>query len=79
MVGIRAAALLALALLASGPCSAQSYPSKPIRLIVPFAAGGPIDLMARLIGQWSSSAGQVVVVVRSEVGLIGAFEHRVHL
>ncbi|MET0630006.1 MAG: tripartite tricarboxylate transporter substrate binding protein [Xanthobacteraceae bacterium] len=62
MIGIRAAALLALGLLVSGPCSAQPYPSKPIRLIVPFAAGGPIDVMARLIGQWlSSSVGQVVV------------------
>jgi tripartite-type tricarboxylate transporter receptor subunit TctC len=62
MVAIRAAALLALGLIASSPCLAQSYPAKPIRLIVPFAAGGPIDVMARLIGQWlSSSVGQVVV------------------
>ncbi len=62
MVGIRAAALLALGLIACSASSAQCYPTKPIKLIVPFAAGGPIDVMARLIGQWlSSSLGQVVV------------------
>jgi tripartite-type tricarboxylate transporter receptor subunit TctC len=40
----------------------QNYPNRPIKLIVPFPPGGPIDTMARLVGeQLSASVGQVVV------------------
>jgi tripartite-type tricarboxylate transporter receptor subunit TctC len=47
---------------ASIPASAQ-YPAKPIRLIVPFAAGGPTDTVARTVGQaLSKSMGQPVVI-----------------
>jgi tripartite-type tricarboxylate transporter receptor subunit TctC len=42
---------------------AQTYPSRPIRLIVGFAAGGPTDITARLIGQWlSERLGQQCII-----------------
>src|SRR4051794_37052854 len=42
---------------------AQAYPSRPVRLVVPFAAGGPSDLAARLIGQrLSERMGQQFVI-----------------
>jgi len=51
------------ATLASGAALAQPYPSKPIRLIVPFPAGGAVDISARAIGaELSKSLGQQVVV-----------------
>lgn len=43
--------------------SAQTYPTRPVRIIVGFAAGGPTDILARLIGQWlSERLGQSFVV-----------------
>jgi len=48
---------------AVGAASAQSYPSKPIKMIVPFPPGGPIDVMGRLVGDRMSAAlGQNVII-----------------
>ena len=48
---------------ASGFAWAQTYPSRPVRVIVGFAAGGPNDILARLIGQWlSEQLGQPFVI-----------------
>jgi tripartite-type tricarboxylate transporter receptor subunit TctC len=42
---------------------AQTYPARPVRLVVAFAAGGPNDILARLIGQWlSERLGQPFVI-----------------
>ncbi len=45
------------------PCSAQQYPSKPIKIVVPFPVGGIADIYSRLIGnRWTETWGQPVVV-----------------
>ena len=61
---IRTGVLLAAALLlASLPARAQTYPSRQITLIIPFAAGGSNDLVGRAIGKkLSETWGQPVVV-----------------
>jgi tripartite-type tricarboxylate transporter receptor subunit TctC len=47
----------------SGVVYAQTYPSRPVHIIVGFAAGGPTDILARVIGQWlSERLGQSFVV-----------------
>jgi tripartite-type tricarboxylate transporter receptor subunit TctC len=81
-----AAALLAAPILAipilstpilSTPCFAQDYPTRPIRIIVPFGAGGPADVTARLIGNvMQENFGQPVVVENrpGAGGVIGTVE-----
>jgi tripartite-type tricarboxylate transporter receptor subunit TctC len=47
----------------SGIALAQAYPSRPVRIIVPFAPAGTTDIVARLIGQWlSERLGQQFVI-----------------
>ena len=57
------AALAAALSLLAWPAVAQTYPSKPIKIVVPFPAGGTSDVLARLIGQkMTENWGQPVVV-----------------
>jgi tripartite-type tricarboxylate transporter receptor subunit TctC len=54
---------LLIAVLNIAGVHAQSYPSKPIRIVVPFVAGGAVDTLARMIGvKLSESLGQPVIV-----------------
>jgi tripartite-type tricarboxylate transporter receptor subunit TctC len=61
------ATLLAFSI--AGPLRAETYPSRPIRLIVPFPPGGPTDVMGRLIAQQlSATFGAIVVDNRPGAG-----------
>jgi tripartite-type tricarboxylate transporter receptor subunit TctC len=76
MIGPKIALALAVTLLAY-PCLAQDYPTRPIRIIVPFGAGGPADVAARLIGNTlQESFGQPIIIEnRPGAGaLIGTLE-----
>jgi tripartite-type tricarboxylate transporter receptor subunit TctC len=58
-----ASCLIALPLIAPAASMAQNFPSKPVRWVVPYAAGGGSDFLARTIGQtWSTTVSQPVLV-----------------
>ena len=62
---------LAAALLIAVPAAAQNYPTRPVRVIVPFAAGGNTDITARAIGvRLSEVFGQQIVVENRPGGAI---------
>src|SRR5262245_17577814 len=59
----RLLATLGAALVLSAPAFAQNYPTRPVTLIVPFAAGGPTDIIARITGEYfSKTLGQQFIV-----------------
>ncbi len=59
VLGLAAATALAF----TGSAQAQGYPTKPITMIVPFAAGGPTDIIARIVADnMSKTLGQQIVI-----------------
>ena len=60
---LRVIAFVCAALLGASAACAQGYPTKPVHLVVPYPAGGPVDILARVLGQkLSESLGQPFVV-----------------
>lgn len=54
---------MAAMLISGGPATAETYPSKPIKIVVPFAPGGTTDLLARAVGaELQKSMGQSVII-----------------
>jgi len=69
---VLAAAASALALAAAPSLAQDSYPNKPIRIIVPFTAGGIVDSIARTIGDKMSTKYGQPVIVENKAGAGGA-------
>jgi tripartite-type tricarboxylate transporter receptor subunit TctC len=66
------AGLALAAMLAALPgAGAQDYPSRPVKIIVPFPAGGTADVMPRVIGEWLSRKWGQPVVVENRTGAAG--------
>src|SRR5205807_3164486 len=66
--GVLASLLSATALLAPWIVHAQSYPIRPLKIVVPYAAGGAVDIVARTLGQPLSEALQQPVIVDNRPG-----------
>lgn len=70
----RRAALLAALALACAPALADSWPSRPVRIVVPFAAGGVSDAAARMVANDLGKAlGQSVFIAINVTGSHAAF------
>jgi tripartite-type tricarboxylate transporter receptor subunit TctC len=75
MLAVISASLALLALTAASHAAETPYPTKPIRLIVPFPPGGSADPLARLLGAWLSDKFGVPVVADNRPGAGTAIAH----
>src|SRR5262245_19690949 len=53
------------------PAKAQGYPERPVKIVVPFPAGGTADVMPRLVGNWLSRKWGQPVVIENRSGAAG--------
>jgi tripartite-type tricarboxylate transporter receptor subunit TctC len=62
------AVVLAIEAFPAGPCLAQDYPTRPIRIVVPFGAGGPADVAARVLGNAMQESFKQPFVIENRPG-----------
>lgn len=72
MTNLHRRALLATPMLAAGPALAQTYPSRPVRIIVPFPPGNMSDLIARVLTEEMQTRHNVQIIVDNRAGATGA-------
>src|SRR5438552_19098070 len=63
--------MLAAAFAFAAPALAQSWPTKPVKIVVPFGPGGPADIYARILGQELSGALGQAFVIENKAGAGG--------
>jgi tripartite-type tricarboxylate transporter receptor subunit TctC len=68
MIAVFRAAIFCLVFLASLPASAADYPNRPVRWLIGFTAGGPVDTVARIMAQWLSERFGQQFVVENRAG-----------
>jgi tripartite-type tricarboxylate transporter receptor subunit TctC len=71
MIDRRSVLALGLAAIAAGPVHAQAWPARPVTIVVPFAAGGPTDLVARVLAEQLTRRLGQAVIVENRVGAGG--------
>jgi tripartite-type tricarboxylate transporter receptor subunit TctC len=64
--------LLLLLAVAPGLAAEQSYPTRPIKMVVPFPPGGPVDISARILGQHLPRTLGQIVVIENRAGAAGS-------
>src|SRR5215212_2758760 len=70
-IGCCLAGFALAALCASLPAQAQDYPNRPVKIIVPFPAGGSADVTPRIVGEWLSRKWGQPVVIENRPGAAG--------
>src|SRR3954469_11193001 len=68
---LRSATIGLFACLLSVAAHAQTYPTRPVHLVVPYAPGGPVDIVARIVGQQLNEIWKQPVIVESKPGAGG--------
>ena len=68
---VRVSVLVLMTVLASPSVMAQTYPTRPITLVVPFSAGGPTDVVARTLGEAMGRTLKQTVVIENKTGAGG--------
>src|SRR6185503_8353905 len=69
--GAPIAALALATLMATSAAQAQEWPTRPVTMVVPFAAGGPVDVLGRILGQYLGEAVGRQVVIDNVTGAGG--------